>query len=257
MSTTLGAAPSTCGSVSIIGLASFSDIFGTVVAQDFNRGPEGGTAIAVALAPDVAATGTASAQAGLLRLTAESSYTNADRSGFIHTRSRATFSDLGTVSAVGLAAGTLVHATATVTIDGTATRNAGLLAAPALLIASDLNANLIAGLPPATIYHLNLHVGEVVTVFLGLSVFADASFSQSVSAADFGHSARFFLDFEEEGVVFAAESQHDYRTGALPPTGEVPIPGALPLFASALGGLGLTAYRRKRHTRAARCSAVR
>ncbi len=242
MNTTVGAASATCGEVFTFGTVEFESFVGlpSPGGQNFVKGPAGGTAVSIGLAPMVSGIGTASAQVGLLRATAVSLYSNADRNGFISTRVTTTFTDTGPITAVGLAAGTVVHATATWGIDGTASRGAGILSS-ALLIGSNLNNNLL-GLSLSPIYHFDLHVGEIVTLFLGLQVFADASFSTPAATADYGHSARLFLDFAESGVRFDSMSQHDYRTGAIP----TPVPAAFPLFAAGLGALRVVAKRRKR-----------
>jgi hypothetical protein len=152
-----------------------------------------------------------------------------------------------------LLTGTLVNATATVNIDGASTGvTAGILHSK-LIISSNLRNTLINADFPNGTYSLSLRIGEILTVFLGLEVFADSGKSYPFAHADYGHSAKFFLDFADERVTFDSVGQHDYRTNVALPS-ETPLPAALPLFATGLGAMGLLGWRRKRKNAAARAA---
>jgi hypothetical protein len=62
------------------------------------------------------------------------------------------------------------------------------------------------------------------------------------------------VDFIVEGVISAspfngiAVTDHIVVTGVTPPVMTTPLPAALPLFATALGALGLLGWRRKKKT---------
>jgi len=62
--------------------------------------------------------------------------------------------------------------------------------------------------------------------------------------ADLGNTGKLFIDVLTGGGAFAFDSGHNYATNAVI-AATTPIPAALPLFAAALGGLGLVGWRRR------------
>jgi len=66
------------------------------------------------------------------------------------------------------------------------------------------------------------------------------------SVADLGNTGHLYVDIVNGGAL-AFQSGHNYATNAIATT---PIPAALPLFASALAGMGFIGWRRKRGTAA-------
>jgi hypothetical protein len=167
----------------------------------------------------------------------------------VFSRAAAAFVDKGPIALVGGVVGDIVHAFVKVAIDGTVAGTfAGLGPDVPHLNVARMNADgtLAGGIysvdSPDGIYSFTAKVGDIILVSLGLEIFADATKASPFASADFGNSARLFVDFGESDAFFDAESGHDYRSDA-PPSSTIPVPGGLPLLASSLAGLGLLRRR--------------
>ena len=91
------------------------------------------------------------------------------------------------------------------------------------------------------VYQFTAHVGDELFFHLGMEITVTGSTMSPFSRADYGNSAHFFLDFQEPGVVFNANSGHDYSTAAV-----VPAPAAVWLLGTGLAGLGGRRWLRQR-----------
>jgi hypothetical protein len=82
----------------------------------------------------------------------------------------------------------------------------------------------------------------------GLVPGSHPNFSTSGSAITFG----FVTENFSGGSTYSITAGYDnFEVGNLPTTGATPLPAALPLFATGIGGLGLLGWRRKRKVQAA------
>jgi hypothetical protein len=194
----------------------------------------------------------ASADAGLLRLTATTSdYSGSDGSS-ASARAAAGFADLGEIVLPGAKAGDLVHGTVKVAISGASIGNAGIGPARSHLNVAWLNSSggfggsLFSAEPPVGgTFDFTSRVGYSLFVSLGLEVFADATPFFPSAAADYGHTTRLFIDFATPGAFVDAVSGHDYRSSPVAPSA-VPLPASFLLLLAGLGAL-LTGRKRTKH----------
>jgi hypothetical protein len=218
---------------------------GTPIPPNYAFSPAGGSAAAIAAGNGADATATAVADMGLLRLTASSSDLGGGSGSFAHARAAAAFVDSGTVSMPGGVYGELVHAFVTVFIEGSHSLYAGFGPdVPHLNIGSIYNVDY-----PSGVYAFDAHIGDFVTVSLGMQIFADASPANPLQFAAYGNTIHLFFDFAEAGVYYDSVSGHDYGSAAIAPP-PVPLPAAFPLFAAGLGALGVAGWRKRRNAAA-------
>ena len=201
----------------------------------------------------VEAKSVAFADAGVVKLTAQASDGGGDASSSASARAAAGFSDIGAITSTSGKAGDPVSGIVKLAITGSHTDHAGLGPAfPHLNVAWTTAAGIFGGSfynlenPANGAYAFNSFVGNNIFVSLGLEIFADAVPGRPLEFADYGHTARLFIDFTTPGAFLDAASGHDYRSGALPDPDPNPGPGAVPVPASfplLLAGLGVLAGR--------------
>jgi hypothetical protein len=214
---------------------------GTPIPPNYAYSPTGGSAAAIATGTGVDASATAFADLGILRLTANSSDFGGGSGSFTRARAAAAFADSGIVSLHGGVFGELVHAIVTVFIEGDHSLVAGFGPdVPHLNVGNIYNVD-----NPNGAYAFDTHIGDIVTLSLGMQIFADASPGNPLQFAAYGNTIHLFFDFLEPGAYYNSVSGHDYSSGALTPS-PVPLPAALPLFAAGLSAMGVVGWRRKR-----------
>jgi hypothetical protein len=95
---------------------------------------------------------------------------------------------------------------------------------------------------------VSLEAGHSYRTYWSMKATADARVdffnNRPNVTADLSGTGHLFIDVLTPGGSIAFDSGYDYRTAAV-----TPVPATLPLFLSALGGLGLVAYRRKKAIR--------
>jgi hypothetical protein len=217
---------------------------GTPIPPNYGYSPTSGTVSVIGGGTGLDASASVTAEIGTLHLFATSSDLGSNPSSFASAHAIAAFADTGTVTLPGVASGTTVHAIVTVAIDGSHTSNAGF--GPDT---PHLNVGLINVDYPNGTYFFDTTVGALISLSLGLEIYADSSTSSTINTADYSNTAHLFFDFTEAGAFFSADSGHNYSSAAAPSA--VPLPAALPLFATGLGALGLLGWRRKRKAAAA------
>lgn len=231
----------TCAEVSATVFSGTSGSEGTPIPPNYGYSPTSGTASVIAGGTGVDASASVTAEIGTLHLFASSSDLGSNANSFAVARASAAFADTGTVTLFGAAFGTPVQAMVTVAIEGSHTSNAGFGPdVPHLNVGNFINTDF-----PTGTYFFNTSVGAVISLSLGLQIFADSSTSSTINTADYSNTAQLFFDFAEAGAVFSAVSGHNYSSVAIDPSA-TPVPAALPLFASGLGALGLLGWRRKK-----------
>lgn len=197
----------------------------------------------VAGLPDLGARASAFAGPGILRLTAHTFDSGSDRTDFASARAQAGFADLGRIVLPGADAGDPVTGFVTLAITGTATDHAGIGPAyPHLNVAAlEPTGTFRASLynlenPVNGHYAFSSYVGDNLFVSLGMEIHADAVTIHPLEFADYGHTARLFIDFTTPDAFVDAVSGHDYHAAA-PPVAPVPLPAGLPLMATGFGAL--------------------
>jgi uncharacterized repeat protein (TIGR01451 family) len=199
----------TCAEVSAKVLTSTGGTEGNPIPPNYGFSPGSGTANAIAADTDGDAAATAIAQLGLLRLTAQSTVGTPDPGTAALARATAAFADSGTITLPGGTAGDLVHAVVTVNIQGAHNNGVSGIFDAHLNVGSIYNVDF-----PNGVYRFDAHIGDIIPISLGLSIFADASYLNPFSLADYGNSAHLFIDFQEPGVYFNSVSGHDYSSTA-------------------------------------------
>lgn len=226
----------TCAEVSAKVFTRFGGSGGNPIPPSYGFSPGPGSSNAVIADTGGDASAIASADFGLLRLTATSNVGTPDPATFALARAVAAFADVGTIALPGALPGDPVQAFVTLDIEGSHNNDvSGILDA-------HLNIGRFYNLtrPANGVYRFSTRVGDVVSVALGLSIFADASSTNPFSIAAYGNSARLHIDFDDASAYFDAASGHDYRTASV-----VPLPASLSLFMLGAGAL-VTAVRRRR-----------
>ena len=235
----------TCAEVSAGVFSSGVGFEGTPIPPNYAFSPAGGSAAAIASGNGVDASATAIAEMGLLRLTANSSALGGVSGSFARARAAAAFSDSGTIAMPGGIYGQVVHAFVTVFIEGSHSLIAGFGPdVPHLNIGNIYNVDY-----PNGVYAFDAHIGDFVTVSLGMQIFADASPANPLQFAAYGNTIHLFFDFAEPGAYYNSVSGHDYSSAAIAPP-PVPLPAAFPLFAAGLSALGFAGWRKRRNTAA-------
>ena len=113
-----------------------------------------------------------------------------------------------------------------------------------------LNVNNIYNVDyPSEVYEFDTYIGAIVTVSLGMQIFADASPANPLQFAAYGNTIHLFFDFAEPGAYYNSVSGHDYGSAAIAPP-PVPLPAAFPLLAAGLGALGFSGWRKRRNAAA-------
>lgn len=103
---------------------------------------------------------------------------------------------------------------------------------------------------PSTTIIRNISVPTGDSILLRVLFEADAYSSGTYFFSDYSHTLNVYIDPTTPGADVVGLSGHDYATPAA-----TPLPAALPLFATGLGGLGLLGWRRKRKNAAALAAA--
>jgi len=244
----LNSGPSgTCAEVS----AAVNDgVFGTTqgnpIPFNYSFSPTSGTVTVLNAGKSLDASATVTAEVGALHLFATSSDSNSNPNSFAHANATAAFADTGTVMLPGVAVGTPIQAMVTVTIEGSHTPNTAGFGPDV----PHLNVGNFGVDNPSGTYFINTTVGALLSLSLGLEIFADSSIFSPNNTADYSNTALLFIDFAEAGAFFSADSGHNYSSAAIGASA-TPVPAALPLFASSLGALGLLGWRRKKKAQAA------
>jgi len=231
----------TCAEVSAIVNDGISGSEGNPIPFNYGFSPTSGSVSVINAGTGLDASASVTADIGTLHLFATSSDLGSNANSFAAARASAAFADTGTVTLPGVAFGTPVQAMVTVAIEGSHTLNAGFGPdVPHLNVGNFINTDF-----PTGTYFFNTTVGAVISLSLGLQIFADSSTSSTINTADYSNTAQLFFDFADAGAFFSADSGHNYSSVAIDPSA-TPIPAALPLFASGLGALGLLGWRRKK-----------
>jgi len=225
----------TCAEVSAKVLTATGGFEGNPIPPNYGYSPGSGTANAIAGDTGGDATATAIAQLGLLRLTAQSSVGTPDPHTVALARATAAFADTGKITLSGGTLGDLVHAFVTVDIQGTHNNGVSGIMDAHLNVGNIYSVNF-----PNGVYQFNAHIGDIIPISLGLSIFADASYLNPFSVANYGNSAHFYFDFQEPGVYFNSVSGHDYSLAAA-----VPEADTWAMLLAGLSLVGLMAKRRK------------
>jgi len=223
----------TCAEVRAQASDGFGGYEGNPIPPNYGYSPGSGTANVIAGYGAGDASATASAQLGLLRLTAQATYGSTDPNASAFAEATAAFADAGEIALPGGTIGDLVHAFVTVDIQGT--NSGGSLG----IIDSHLNVGNIYNVDfPNGVYQFDAHIGDNVYVTLGFTIYAGASVLFPFSVADYGNSAHFYFDFQEPGVYFNSVSGHDYSSAAAVPEADT--------WAMLLAGLSLVGFMAKR-----------
>jgi hypothetical protein len=152
----------------------------------------------------------------------------------------------------------------TVSINGTTTGTAGFngtfldihnitsLTVPTAIFPPIVNLDPPFGGSVAGTYKFDTTIGAPLSLTLYMSIFAGAGglTGPIFSSADYSHTAALFFDFDAPGFFFNSVSGHNYSSAAITPPLETPIPGTLPLMASAIAGAWLIARRRRNKQKA-------
>jgi hypothetical protein len=248
-------APHTCVETAVGGTGPSDPLGfnGSPVLPDAFNAP-GATSATAGGSGSLAGTARATADFGLLRASAFATNTypigTAPQPNVV-SRALASFSDRGPITSVSLVAGALVHAKATLDVDGIFS-GAGS-ARVELFIGGPLSGPLVIstfqlldGFEDRFLeFEFNTQVGEELTVAMFINAQANAgssNFTQLIaSGADLSNTAHLYLDFDN--ATFAALSGHDYRLDAV-----VDVAEPASLASLALGLLVAAGLRHRRRT---------
>lgn len=231
----------TCAEVRAAAGDNFGGYEGNPIPPNYGYSPGSGTANVIASYGAGDASATASAQLGLLRLTAQATYGSTDPNAFANAEATAAFADVGTITLPGGTIGDLVHAFVTVDIQGTKSGGSIGIRDSHLNFQNSTPGNIYNNFGvnfPNGVYQFDAHIGDDVYFSLGFTIEASASTMFPFSSADYGNSAHFYLDFQEPGVYFNSVSGHDYSSAAAVPEADT--------WAMLLAGLSLVGFMAKR-----------
>ncbi len=209
---------------------------------------------------------TVSASPGVLKLSTQANAEiNAPGNSAV-AQAAAGFTDIGTVDKLTGTSGILgapVHAIVTISINGTTTGTAGFDPLGSYLNISNITSltnptfgsqivNRSSNGSVAGTYEFDTTIGAPLSITLFMAIFASAGGASGpvLSTADYSHTAELFFDFGTPGLFFNSVSGHDYSSAATTLPSETPIPGSLPLMASAVASALLIARRRRNKQKA-------
>jgi hypothetical protein len=252
-------APHTCVETGVGGTSPSDPLGfnGSPVLPDIMNAP-GATSATAGASGSLTGTASATANFGLLRASAFA--TNGFPIGTptqpnVVSRALASFSDRGPITSVSLVSGALVHAKATLDVDGIfsgagSARVELIIGGPQSgpLVVSTFQ--LLDGFEDRFLeFEFNTQVGEELTVAMFINAQANAGASNfttlAASGADLGNTAHLYLDLDD--AAFAALSGHDYRLDA-PPVDPVGVAEPTSFASLVLGLVAMAGLRGRRRS---------